>query len=298
MPTTHRTSAPYITVIGGANVDIRARSLDSLQAHDSNPGETHIAAGGVARNIAENIARHGVSVKLISVVGNDPYGDWLLRATAEVGVDMQQVQKISGAATSTYVSVHDAMGEMQVAVNDMAIIDELTPERLEAHADSIAASAVIVIDTNLSVEALDWICTHSPNVPIFADAVSAAKVARLAPFLPNIHSLKINRLEAAELSGLPADDEQQLEALCNALHERGITRVFVTRGADGAWYSAGGECAAQQSTTLANLHNVTGAGDAFLAALACAWLKELPTSESVAFALTAAQDQLERNDAD
>ena len=64
----------YIAGIGGANMDIHGRSDRQLIMRDSNPGSLHTSLGGVCRNICENLARLGETVRLITVVGDDVQG--------------------------------------------------------------------------------------------------------------------------------------------------------------------------------------------------------------------------------
>lgn len=61
-------------MIGGANMDLKARSHARATSRTSNPGHGSMAPGGVARNIAENLGRLGNRVHLVSVVGRDPLG--------------------------------------------------------------------------------------------------------------------------------------------------------------------------------------------------------------------------------
>ncbi len=50
----------FVTVVGGANIDIHGRSEKVLRPNDANPGTVHVSAGGVGRNIAENLVRLGI----------------------------------------------------------------------------------------------------------------------------------------------------------------------------------------------------------------------------------------------
>ena len=49
--------AGYIAGIGGANVDIHGQSDAPIVMRDSNPGRLHLSAGGVCRNICDNLCR-------------------------------------------------------------------------------------------------------------------------------------------------------------------------------------------------------------------------------------------------
>ena len=64
----------YVLVVGSSGLDMVCRSRDELRYGTSNPGKLRISPGGVARNVAENIARLGMQVSLITAVGDDPQG--------------------------------------------------------------------------------------------------------------------------------------------------------------------------------------------------------------------------------
>lgn len=79
-----------ITIVGGASVDIIARSetvgLDSGQSH---VGYIHITEGGCARNVAECVARLGLAkdITFISAVGGDAEkSDIIVRSLEKVGI--------------------------------------------------------------------------------------------------------------------------------------------------------------------------------------------------------------------
>jgi pseudouridine kinase len=281
--------APFVAVIGGANIDIHGKSLKALRQKDSNPGTVHTSAGGVARNIAENLARLGVDSRLISAIGNDHHGQMLMRLSRDAGIDMQYVHKIISAPTSTYLSVLDDSGDMQVAIADMSIIDQLSADRLRPQQAMLQQSSLIILDTNLPDDALAWLTGTFAGGTIFADTVSTTKALRLKPYLSSIHTLKTGTIEAEALTGCEARTLPQLRKLADQLHDEGVKRVFITRGEQGVFYSTGDEQGMQKMTrSKREILNAGGAGDAFLAGLAYAWLEDWPLNKTVQFALAAA----------
>jgi len=282
-------NAPFVVVIGGANIDIHGKSDQPLRSNDSNPGSVHTSAGGVARNVAANLARLGVDCRLVSAVGNDHHGQMLLRRSREAGVDVQHVIEIASVPTSTYLSVLDDSGDMQVAISDMSIIDHLNADRLQSMQPMLQQSALIVIDSNLPDDALAWLTDSFADKPIFADTVSTRKARRLNPYLSSIHTLKTGTIEAEALTGLDAQTPEQLGKVANHLHDQGVERVFITRGEQGVFYSAGEAQGKQQPAGgKRDVQNAGGAGDAFLAGLAYAWLENFDLKGTLRFALTAA----------
>ena len=281
--------APFISVVGGANIDIHGKSLTGLRQNDSNPGAVNISAGGVARNIAENLSRLGVDCRLISAIGGDQHGQMLKRLSLDAGIDMQYVHEIASAPTSTYLSVLDDTGDMQVAISDMNIIDNLSADRLRTQQAMLKQSTLVVVDTNLSDDALAWLTATLTGVPIFADTVSTTKAPRLRPYLSSIHTLKAGATEAEALMGMQAQTNAQLRKLAGSLHEAGVQRVFITQGDKGVYYSspeATGRVKPRRGKR--NIRNAGGAGDAFLAGLAYAWLESMAMDKTLRFAMAAA----------
>jgi len=300
-----------VVVVGGANLDIGARSEHALQRGDSTPGTVCWSAGGVARNVAENLARLGHTTRLFSAVGDDLPGHSLLQATRQAGVDVSGCWIVPDATTASYVSVHDASGEEVVAVNDMGVLAHLTPERLQPLAGPLREASALVVDCNLSEAALGGLFAHLAHrahgahpgdVPVFVDAVSASKCPRILPWLARVHTLKLNRLEAQALVGVPLASRDSMEAAARWLHGRGVRRVVLSVGADGllhsectegvvggAWHcdlagAAPDICLGWQAALPATVCNASGAGDALLAGLVHAHLRGEPLAVAARFA--------------
>ena len=71
------------------------------------------------------------------------------------------------------------------------------------------------------------------------------------------------------------------------LHEKGVKRLFISLGAEGVFYSDGVTSGISPSPK-AQVVSATGAGDAFIAGLAYAYVKEQTIEETVKTASAAA----------
>ena len=143
---------PRVVVIGGANVDVKARSAARVRQGTSNPGHISMTPGGVGRNVAENLARLGTRTFLVAAVGRDAAGEGLLNQTAAAGVRVEYVR--TDQPTGTYVALLDCDGEMVAAVADMAATSALGPEEVNRARDVIATAGLVVLDGNLDPEPL------------------------------------------------------------------------------------------------------------------------------------------------
>ncbi len=278
----------FVAVVGGANMDIVAQTHVNGLKGDSAPGKIHCSPGGVARNVAENLARLGHLTRLMSAVGDDEFGRSLRSATELAGVDVSGVQVLPSERTATYLSVHGMDGEMIMAVNDMAILNGFSPELLNTHASTIGTAASLVLDCNLTVAALEWLMASAGDVPVIVDGVSVQKCQRLRGLLTGIHMLKVNQLEAEALSGLPANSTEEAQAAALALHRLGVRNVVVSRGALGiSWCDEFGVLGSRAATPM-DVVNSSGAGDALLAGLVHALLVGQTLAEAVPFAMACA----------
>lgn len=280
-----------VVVIGGANVDVVARSGRRAVAGTSNPGAATVGYGGVARNVAENLARLGTRTHLVAAVGRDPLGEELLAATAAAGVDVTHVARCA-RPTGTYTAVLDVDGELLVAVADMAATEALTPADVRRVAGPVAAADLLVLDANLlpgTVAAAVRLAAAS-GTPVLLDPVSVPKAARVARLLSEGHrwrTLTPNRGELAALTGLPVDSEAGLAAAVTRLHDLGVEQVWVRLGAEGSLLSAGGD-RLPLPVHPAPVADVTGAGDAMLAAYCHALLGGRSPADAARFGHAAA----------
>jgi len=145
-------------VIGGANIDLRGRPVgEVLERHTSNPGRINVGSGGVGRNIAHNLALLNVPVTLLSAVGDDGEGIRILEETGRAGVKTEQMIISGEHPTGIYLAILDSGGEMEAAVSDMQILEEITVEYLRSKAYLIKESKIVVMDTNIPEESIEYV---------------------------------------------------------------------------------------------------------------------------------------------
>ena len=259
---------PAVICIGGANIDRKLRSLGGLRMATSNPASQHETPGGVARNVAENLARLGLPTQLISAVGDDAAGRALLTHASDVGLSTQGTLVVAGEITGSYTAVLDADGAMVIALAAMPLTERLTPEFLRKSGGARLQARLILLDLNLPAASVALLLreAQSHGVPVAAVAVSEPKMNRLPPDLRGLQCLILNRGELRAL-GEPSPA---------ALHERGVRQVIVTDGAQGVVCSQAGSPPQHLAPPPATaVIDVTGAGDAFAAGV-CAGLWQQP----------------------
>lgn len=251
---------PHAVVVGGVNMDICGKPALALRMRDSNPGSVSLKPGGVGRNIAHDLCLLGLDVSLIAAVGGDVYGSSLLDGCRSLGMDMSMARLEPQRRSSTYLYVTDTQGDMCVGIADMDIAECVTPEHLAGCLDRINAADALVLDTNISEEAIRFLAGNC-TVPIYADPVSTAKAGKLLPVLDRLCAIKPNALEARYLTG-----EETPELAAERFLKLGVKRVFISLGTGGMLYASESGIG-RVPCRPANMVDATGAGDAAMAAI-------------------------------
>ena len=278
---------PYVCVIGGLNIDLQGSSDKPLIFNDSNPGEVAMSAGGVGRNIAENISKLNIHSKIMSYAGNDALGDYVIDQSRASKVDTSLVIKHSSLPTSQYLSVLDDNNDMLVSISDMRIIDEMTIQDIDNWNEVISQSSVIVVDTNIPTPVIEYITIKYNNIPLFLDPVSFAKTSKILSLIGKFHTVKPNRIEAELISGIKITDEASMLNASENIFEKGCRQIFITLGQDGVFYYDGKDYGLY-AFEGANVVSANGAGDAFTAGVVYGFLKLNSIKKTAQFASAAA----------
>lgn len=259
-----------LIVVGSANQDYIVRVPTP-----PGPGETVLALsllkqpGGKGANQAVAAARLGGDVSFVASVGDDDDGAQLIRQLRSEGVDTANVEIISRGRTGlALVSVYDS-GENSITVVPGTNF-ALTSDRVRRTVGRVAhetGAAIMIAQAEVLPE-------------IFAAAIRAAEAAgarvifNLAPFQPVdgellavCDPLVVNEAEASGLLGWAVHGAAGAERAVSELRGRARS-VVVTVGAEGACW--GDERSSGHTPAEAGVDAVdtTGAGDAFVGAVA------------------------------
>ncbi len=281
----------YIVIIGAVNIDICGKPVGKLLMRDSNVGSVSFSLGGVGRNICHNIRLLEAPVKFITAIGGDAYASQIVESCKKLEIDISNSVNVPEKNTSCYLYITDENGDMAVAVNDTDVSKNITPELLGNKMELLNSAKLVVFDSNLMPETIEYLCENC-EAPLFCDPVSAAKAPRLLGALGKIHTIKPNALECEILSGVKITDDESMKEAVATLLSRGVKRVFLSLGERGV-YCAEGDFAKIFKPLPTDIVDATGAGDAFMAALAYSFFKGFDTETSAINGLAASAIALE-----
>ena len=271
-------------------MDLSATLQDAFIAADSNPGHVEVGYGGVARNIAHNLALLGARTQLLTVFGGDLFGGLLHDYCKQQKIDIHLSEKQSHMRSGLYLCINNHGGEMIAAVADTEAVRAITPEWLAKRSGDINSSDYVVADTNISEDSIRWLMEHV-TAPLFIDGVSTTKAHRVVNALrksklPYLHTLKLNLKEA-----LAVTETSTYAEAAQCLLNWGVAHVYITLSSEGVYCRN----AAQEWLFPAlpgEIVNTTGAGDAFLAGVVFAYTKGIDFPQTAQYGLMAARAAL------
>ena len=278
----------YSGVLCTGNIvfDMLVHPVDQLQWGATTWVETiGQSMGGNGANTSYALARLGLPVRLLSVLGDDQFGDEMLSGLRSVGVDTRGIRRVRGA-TPTTIALIKSGGE-RLFLHKPGISLEAFPEPVEF--------------TRWLTEGVSWYHLANPfALPAFrphaAETLRRARAAGLStsldaawdslgrwiedlgPCLSHVDLLFVNEDEARMLTGLPDVSEA-----AKALRRAGARTVVVKLGAEGcAVFSDGVEFRAPAFEV--EVLDTTGAGDCFAGAYLAAIQRGCSAAEAARMA--------------
>lgn len=276
-----RGNRPHILCVGAINLDRKAAAKESVVFGTSNPVTMSESSGGVARNIADNLARLGCDVSMLSVIGDDQDGGYILSELGKVRIGAHSVRMLRGERTGTYIAVIDTNGEMTIALANMEINERVTPRLIDELWPEGHKPDLVVLDTNFPENCIAYVIERcrQESIPLYIDPVSTPKALKLPASLAGVDALLPNRDEAETISGIRIATPADCREACARIRARGARRVFITLGEQGV-YASGPEGDALIPAVPVRVVDVTGAGDAFAAGLIYGIAQDLPPLEA------------------
>jgi pseudouridine kinase len=246
-------------VIGAQNIDIFAHAESQCTLKDSNRAKIYMAFGGVACNIVTNIALLGNKVSFLTIFGDDTFSSLAKINLQNLKINILESLELKNEGNSIYMAVMDQDNDLFIGLNDMEITDHLTAGFFKEKSDFIDRFDLLVIDTNLRQDALEYLLKTYKKKQIIIDAVSAEKVVKLKGLLNCISLLKVNLKELKALS-----DKATVDLSIDDLLSQGLEKILITNSGNEIIYKSKIEQIKTMPVDATTIVNSSGAGDAFL----------------------------------
>lgn len=271
-----------IAVVGSINVDLSAQVL-----RHPRPGETlhgrggQMMPGGKGANQAVAAAKLGGSVQMIGAVGTDAQAEVGLSGLRAAGVGLGGVRVVEGPTGLAIVTVAED-GENTIVVIAGAN-DAVDAAQVAASREVLERAAIVVCQGEIprdGIEALPALVRgrflHNP-APVME--LDPAVLLASNPLVVNEHEAALVLAQLTPAAGTP----QQPEQIATALRETGIASVVLTLGAQGSLVADADGLHPIPAAPVTAV-DTTGAGDAFIGALAVGLARGESLPEAAHFA--------------
>lgn len=265
-----------IVVVGSLNMDLVVRV-----AHHPVPGETLLGSdyeshhGGKGANQAVAAARMGGKVRMVGRVGQDGFGEQLRQGLEHEGINLHATLPVHAPTGVAFIAVSDK-GQNTIIVSPGANA-RLRPENLSPAEFEGAKVVVLQLEISPDVVVRAAQLGREAGATVVLNAAPAGSLSARELALMDV--LVVNETEAEALTGQKPDSPETALEVARTLQQTTPT-VVVTLGSQGAVW-AGTEGNGYQSAFAVAAVDTTGAGDAFIGALAVALAENQTLAEAV-----------------
>lgn len=246
-----------------------------------------LGPGGKGSNQAVAASMAGGTVTMITKLGRDPFADMALDIWHKAGVVSAATQHDDSYTGAAYIFVEDGTGNNAIIVAP-GVAATLSARDINGHADKIAAAKVFVTQLEQPIPAAH----RALEIAREGGAITVLNPAPAAELPDEMLELcdyaTPNESEAEGLTGIAVTDPASAEQAARALMARGVGRVIVTLGENGALYVDAASAHHVPAIHAGPVVETTGAGDAFNGAFAVALAEGMAPKGALAFANAAA----------
>lgn len=260
-----------IICIGSSNTDMVVRSERLPRPGESVIGGGFVmAGGGKGANQAVAIARMGHKVIFAAALGEDMFGDEAIARYRQYGVDTSYIVRKKTPSGIALIMV-DAAAQNSISVA-LGANSELSVADVMPALDLIEPNDIVLMQLEIPMEtvAACVAVAAAKGARVVLNPAPAAEVS--ADVLSKLYLITPNQTEAETLTGIEVRDEQSARAAAEALRSKGVERVIITMGGDGALLDDGGRVEMVPAFRV-NAVDTTAAGDVYNGAI-CAALAE------------------------
>lgn len=271
-----------IVVLGSLNVDMVLTTERLPLIGETIHGEhIHYMVGGKGANQAVAASRMGISTSLVGCVGNDTFGEKILKHLSEENLDVTSVRK----EDSTFTGIATVFKTKQ----DNAIVvipganDFFGKKVVDEHLDVIRQADVMLVQLEIPMETVAYALQKGKEFGLVT-ILNPAPYKDLSPeLLAYVDYLTPNETEFESLIGRKFTSSRELEAAMLQWSSNHQVNLVVTRGSEGSSYIEHGEVHTVPCIEV-EVVDTTGAGDTFNGILAYAIAENIPLKEAVTMA--------------
>lgn len=278
-----------VSVIGTVFIDCKGFACDKYYPDGRNLGDIEFVHGGVGRNVAENLSKMDLPVKLIASIDNNSMGQEVIDTLNENSIDTADVMRAEKDGMGMWLAILNEHGELAGSISkmpDLSLLEELIKRKGEkVIADSSHVILELDLNSKLTRNVLD-ICIKLGK-PVYGIPGNLDIIMKNLDILPDLECFICNDFEAGQiinknLNNLPLEEiKMQLKKLLFT-KELSSRYSVVTLGSMGSIYHNrdSGEIGYRKAIET-KVVDTSGAGDAYFSGTVAGLIKGLSLKDAV-----------------
>ena len=256
-----------VTIIGSLNMDLVVTADRAPREGETVTGSGFSQfPGGKGANQAVAAARSGARAVLAGRVGDDAFGEALIRSLARDPLDTSSIEIMSGTPTGIASITVDGQGHNRIVVIPGAN-GSFKARDMEALRPLIAQSNVLLLQLEIPLKAVERAVEIARQENVYCMVNPAPALAFPETLYRQVDLLTPNESELGLLSGLPMSGASSWRAGAKALLKRGLPALIITLGEEGS-LAMDDKSDLRMPAYRVQMLDSTAAGDCFNGALA------------------------------
>jgi len=241
----------------------------------------NMAPGGKGANQAMQAALLGAQVHIVGRVGDDVFGDQILKSLSGAGVNVDYVKR-DPAGTGCSGIILDECGDNSIVMVPRANMVCKT-EDVDAAEEVIKQADMLMLQLEIPMRVNERTVkiARKHNIPVIMDPAPACALEDF--YYKNVAIMKPNETEARILSGMDVTDIESAADAAREIACRGVKTVIITLGGNGVLLLEGDK-ASHFPAVKVDVIDTTAAGDSFTGSLAVFIGEGKPVGEAIRLA--------------
>lgn len=275
-----------IVVVGSLNMDLVLKIDRNPKVGETLKGENiNYFVGGKGSNQAVAAARLGNEVSMIGAVGEDTFGEKLIKHLKEENVNISaiNIEKSIFTGIATIMKTPEDNSIVIVSGANDLCNEDLVSDNIKL----IEEAKVLVTQFEVPNKTVEYSLKKAKELGVKTILNPAPAREISEEIMKNTDFITPNETEFEVIVNKTLDNNKKLEEEMIRWQSENTTRLIVTRGADGVSFVEEGKVITVKSMKV-DVVDTTGAGDTFNGALAHCIAENMELKEAVKFASRAA----------
>jgi sugar/nucleoside kinase (ribokinase family) len=223
--------------------------------------------GGDCLNVAVGLRRLGNRAGFIGLVGEDPFGDFLVGVMDRTGIERSGLIRTQRAPTCAVLVLVNANGDRTFyyhgGTNDLFSLEDVDLSLIERTSIVHVGGTYLLPRFDGAGAAQLFTSAHHSGKLTSMDVtwdVSGRWLETLVPCLPHLDFFMPSSNEAVKITG-----KNEVSEMADFLQNRGVRNVIIKLGGEGCYVKAAGEEGFFVKAYKTRVVDTTGAGDSFVA---------------------------------